>query len=146
MKGDIQPGHIATNDYELLFPTLPPLTPTSIGGLEEELDTVELPDRTKASGGDTRAVETDVAIPAHHHIEIAAMEKWYRECQDPVAPTYKKVGTLVIKSHVTGALPRTIALFGVFITKRATPDLEKGNEGEEVDYTYTLSIDRILPA
>ncbi len=146
MKGDIQSSHIAANNYELLFPTLPRLTPVSIGGLEEELDTVELPDRTKASGGDTRAVETDIAIPAHHHIEIAAMEAWFREGQDPVTPTYKKVGSLVIKSHVTGALPRTFALFGVFVTKRATPDLEKGGDGEEVDYTYTLSIDRVLPA
>lgn len=146
MKGDIQDGHLAVNNYELLVTGLPPITPTSIGGLEEELDTTELPDRTVASGGDTRATETDIAIPAHHHGEIAAMEAWFLEGQDPVTPTYKKVATLLIKSHVTGQVPRSFTMMGVFIKKRATPDLEKNSEGEEVDYTYTLSIDRLLPA
>jgi hypothetical protein len=145
MKGDIQPGHIAVNHYELLVTGLPPLTPVSIGGLEEELDTVDLPDRTKATGGDTQPVETEIMIPAHHHIEIAAMEAWYQECKDPVTPTHKKVATLVLKSHVDGQVPRTFTWLGTMITGRSTPDLEKANEGEMASYTYSISIDELIP-
>lgn len=145
MKGDIQEAHIPVNKFQLLVAGLPPLTPITIGALEEELDVVELPDRTKASGGETRSVETDVAIPAHHHVEIAAMEAWYAECQDPVTPTYKKVATLLQESNVTGQVPRTFTMLGVFITKRMTADLDRNNEGEMLNYTYTLSIDRLLP-
>lgn len=145
MKGDIQEGHIAVNNYQWLVTGLPPLTPVTFGALEEELDTVELPDRTMASGGDTRAIETDVGIPAHHHGEILAMEAWFLECQDPVTPTHKKIATLLIKSHQTGQVARSFTQMGVFIKKRATPDLEKINEGEMAVYVYTISIDRMLP-
>lgn len=144
MKGAIKPDHISTNKYELLILGMPSLTTVEITGLEDELQTTELPDRTRASGGNTGPTEFDVIIPMHHTVERAAMEIWFREGQDPVLPTYKKGGTLIYKS-ISGNSFSSRTLIGVFVTKRADPDLEMEGEGEMASITYTLSVDKILP-
>lgn len=146
MKGSIQSGHIPVNKYQLLFVGVPLLTPTTVSGIEEELQTVDLPDRTKASGGNTGASEMTIAIPAHHSVEIAAMETWWIESQDPVSPLYKKAGSLLMESVAIGGATRTVNLMGVFPTKRKYPDLEMANEGEMAVVEWTLSIDQVLPA
>jgi hypothetical protein len=142
IKGVIEPEHIAVNKYELAVIGLPPLTPTSIGGLEQELETVTLPDRTVASGGNTKALETTIAIPAHHRVEIAAMEKWCIDGEDPVAPDYKKAATLIMK-RISIKDGLAFSLTGVFAKKKKTPDLEMSNEGDMAVIEYTLSIDSI---
>jgi hypothetical protein len=129
IKGTIQPEHIAVNKYELIVIGLPKLTPTSVGGVEEELNAIALPDRTKASGGNTNPTETTIAIPLHHKVEIAAMEKWCVDCQDPVDPKYKKAATLIMK-RISQKDGLAFSWTGVFITKRKLPDLEMTNEGE----------------
>ena len=144
MKGAILPDHIPINKYKLIIPGLPPLTPTEIGGLEDELQTVDLPDRTKATGGNRGTVEFSISIPAHHLIERAAMEIWFQEGQDPVLPTYKKAGTLIITS-LSGSQFASYTLPGLFIMKRATPDLELANEGEMMSIEYTMSSDDVIP-
>jgi hypothetical protein len=144
MKGAIKPDHMATNKYELLVLGLPPLTPTEISGLEDELQTTELPDRTRASGGNRGPSEMEITLPMHHLVEQAAMELWYKESQDPVVPSYKKVATLLHKS-ISGAVLRTYSLIAVFPTKRVLPDLEMSNEGEMAVVKWTLSVDDILP-
>jgi hypothetical protein len=144
IKGTIQPEHIAVNKYELNVIGLPKLTPTTIGAIAEELNAVTLPDRTKASGGNTNAMETTIEIPLHHKVEFAAMEKWYVDCQDPVDPKYKKPATCIIKriSQKDGV---AFAWTGVFITKRELPDLSMEDEGKMAVAKYTLSIDGISP-
>jgi hypothetical protein len=144
MKGVIASDHMSTNNFELLMLGMPSLTVVEASGLEDELQTVELPDRTVASGGNRSATEFDISIPAHHKGEIAACEIWLREAQDPVTPTYKKPGTLIMKS-LSGNTTLTFSLLGVFCKKRVTPDLEMANEGEQANITYTLSVDDILP-
>lgn len=144
MKGAIKNDHIALNKYEFIVLGLPPLTPVTIGGLEEELTTVDLPDKTKASGGTTNTVETEMELPMHHMIEQTAMELWYKQCQDPVSSGYKKDATLIHKS-ISGSTIKTYSLVGIFITGRATPDLEMDNAGEMANVTWSLSIDDILP-
>ncbi len=144
MKGAIKSDHIALNNYELIVLGLPPITPVTIGGLEEELTTVDLPDKTKASGGSKNTSETEVELPMHHAIEQAAMELWFKQCQDPVSSNYKKDATLIHKS-ISGSTIRTYSLIGIFIMARATPDLEMVNDGEMANVTWTLSIDDILP-
>src|SRR5690606_5954974 len=111
---------------------------------EEELDVVDLPDRTRASGGDTRPVEFTVTQPAHHTAEVMAMEIWFREGQDPVLPTYKKPATL-IKRSLSGQTLRAYSLTGVFVSRRATADLEMDNEGEMDTIEWTLNADKVLP-
>lgn len=145
MKGSINPGHIPVNKYRLQIVGLPKLTPVTVSGIEEELQTTDLPDRTKASGGNTGPSEVTIAIPAHHSIEIAAMEQWFADSQDPVAPNYKKNGSLRMQSVALIGADRTINLVGVFPTKRKMPDLEMANEGEMASYEWTLSVDQVLP-
>ena len=52
MKGSIQADHIPVNKYEFLVVGIPGLVFTEISGLEQETESVVLPDRTTASGGD----------------------------------------------------------------------------------------------
>lgn len=144
MKGEILPDHIPVNNYELLVLGLPSLTPTEISGLEDELQTTELPDRTRASGGNRGPGEFTMMLPMHHLVEQAAMEIWFRSAQDPVLPIYKLVGTLIHKS-ISGTTLRTYSLLGMFPTKRVLPDLEKENEGELALVEWTISVDDILP-
>jgi hypothetical protein len=144
MKGDINPDHIPVNKYQLLILGLPVLTCTKVGGLEDELATTELPDKTKASGGQHNPGEFDIEIPEHHTLEQAAMELWFIESSDPVAPTYKKVGTL-ISTSISGNIAVSKSLIGLFPTKRATADREMENEGEMAVVVWTLSFDQIMP-
>ena len=145
MKGSIKPNHIPVNKYQFLVVGLPPLTPTEISGMEETLQAVDLPDRTKASGGNTVPVEFTIMLPAHHKIEQAAMELWFRESQDSVSPTYKKPATLLMNPIGSG-LPLVRQLLGVFPTKRKDPDLDMANDGELAKVEWTLSADQVIPA
>jgi hypothetical protein len=143
IKGAIQPNHIPVNKYRFLVVGLPPLTPTKIDGIEEELEAVDLPDRTRASGGNTKPVEFSLMLPAHHAVEQAAMEAWFKSSQDPVLPGYKKAATLLI-TPINGGAPKPRTLVGVFPTKRKDPDLEMKNEGDMAEVQWTLSADDII--
>jgi len=145
IKGMIQDDHIPVNKYQLIVPGLPDLTLTTVGGIEEELEVAEMPDRSMRPGGTTKAVEFTATQPAHHTSEIAAMEAWFAECQDPVTPTCRKAGTLLMQSG-TGATIRSFSLVNLFPFKRATPDLDMANEGEAALLTWTFKADTILPA
>lgn len=144
MKGKIQANHIPLNKYKLLVIGLPGLTPTSVSGIEEELDVVTLPDRTQASGGNTKPGEFTIKLPMHHLVEQSAMEAWYKESQDPVSPTYKKPGTLIYTSIGDTTL-KSYTLVGLFPSKRKLPDAEMTNEGEMAEVEWTLKYDDILP-
>lgn len=129
MKAVLKPDHIAVNNYELLVLGIPPLTPTEISGIEDELETTDLPDRTVASGGNRGTGDWTMMLPMHHLVEQAAMEAWFLESQDPVSPTYRKVATLIHKS-ISAAVFRTYSVTDLFPYKRTLPDLEMENEGE----------------
>jgi len=144
MKGAILPDHIPVNNFELLVIGLPPLTPTEVSGIEDELVTTDLPDRTKASGGERNPGEFTIMLPMHHTVEQAAMEVWFKEGQHPISPGYKKPGTLIHKSG-SGNVLRTFSLLGAFASKRVLPDLEMVNEGEMATVEWTISYDDILP-
>ena len=143
MRGQIRPDHIALNQYQLIVVGLPPLTIVTISGIEEELEAVELPDRTMASGGHTGTVELTIGIPMHHLVEQAAMEVWWRQAQDPVSPVYKLPATLIHQS-ISGNAFRSFTLLGVFVKGRNLPDLELVNEGEMAVVEWVLNADQIL--
>ena len=145
MKGDIRADHIPVNKYVFAVLGLIDMTVTAVSGLEDELQTTELPDRTRASGGNRGPTEFEITIPAHHLSEQVAMELWFRESQDPVLPTYKKPCTLTLKS-ISGNLIYSISLIGVFPTKRGTPDLEMANEGELAGIVWSMSADDVIVA
>jgi len=144
MKGVIEEGHIPVNNWQLIVLGAPPLTITEQSGIEDELETTELPDRTVASGGNRKATEFDLTMPEHHAVEQAYMELWYRSSQDPVSPDYKKAGTL-IHYDIHGNVKRTWSLTGVFPKKRALSDREMANEGEMATVTWSMSADDIEP-
>ncbi len=144
MKGEIQADHIPVNKFQLKVVGLLDLTAVSISGLEDELATIDLPDRTKASGGNRGASEFTMMIPAHHTVEIAAMEVWFKEGQDPIVPTYKKPCTLIMQS-LSGQKERSYTLIGVFVMKRTLPDLDKADDGEMASIEWGMSVDDIIP-
>lgn len=144
MKGEIKPDHMPVNKYELQVAGLVTLTAVEISGLEDELQTIELPDRTVASGGFRKATEFKIMLPLHHAAEMTGMEVWYREAQDPITPTYKKPCTLIHKS-LSGSKSRSYTLLGVFPKKRTLPDLEKKNEGEMALVEWMMSVDDVIP-
>lgn len=143
-KGTIKDDPILVNKYRLKVLGMPDFTFTKISGIEEELETVTLPDRTVVSGGHTKATEFDAELPLHHSVEVAAMELWLRGCKDPVDPGYKKAATLVQESS-SGKILRTYALEGVFPKKRGTSDLEMENEGDMAVLALSFSVDSIDP-
>lgn len=144
MKGEIQADHIPVNKYTIQVLGLIPLTAVNVSGIEDELQTTELPDRTMASGGNRGPTEFELTMPMHHTLEQAAMEVWFRESQDPVLPTYKKPVTL-IHTSISGKGGRNFTLLGVFPKKRTLPDLEKANEGEMANVVWTMSADDVVP-
>ncbi len=144
IKGVLQADHIAVNNYQLLVLGLPALLPVEISGLEDELETTVLPDRTRATGGGRGPSEFTIMLPEHHRVEQAAMEVWFRESQDPVLPTYKKPASLIAKSISNNTIV-TRTLVGCFPTKRTTPDRELENEGEMANVEWTISVDDIVP-
>lgn len=144
MKGTIQPDHIPVNKYDLLILGMPNIRFTEVSGIEEELEIVDLPDRTKAPGGHTKPVEFTANAMMHHTVEQAAMELWFQESQDPVSPTYKKVATLIHKS-LTGRTLKTYTLTGLFPSKRGLPDLAMENEGDAAQVVWTFSANDVLP-
>lgn len=144
MKGVLAPDHIPKNKYQLMIRGLPPITFTAISGLEEELETVDLPDRTAASGGHTKYIEFTARMPTHHAAERQALENWFVECQDPVPQSYKKTATL-LKQSISSLAQASYLMQGLFVCKRVTQDLEMENEGELDEIEWTFKCDVITP-
>lgn len=144
LKGAIKPDHIPVNKYVMSVVALLPLTFTEISGIEEETDVIDLPDRTRASGGNSQPFEFTVMQPMHHTAEVAAMEVWFQEGKDPVTPTFKKPVTLRYISG-TGAIERQYAILGAWVSKRKLPDLSMENEGEMAQIEWTFQADSLLP-
>jgi hypothetical protein len=144
LKATLQPDHIPVNKYTLLIVGLPPITFTEVSGIEHEIDAVDLPDRTRASGGNTQPSEFTVKVPIHHAVQLAAMEIWFQENQDPITPTAKKIATLIMTSG-TGFISKSWSMTGLWPSKRKLPDLAMENEGEMAVAEYTMNADTVLP-
>ena len=140
MKGTVQSNHIPVNNYELQVQGLPAILFTTISGLEQETEAVDLPDRTKASGGNVKQFEIAATSFEHHIAETAALEAWRQEGKDPVSPNYKKTATL-IKRGIEGTVDSTRVLTGIWIMKRKDADLDLANEGEPAMIEWTFSVD-----
>jgi len=144
LKNVIKPDHAAMNQYELAILGLPKIVFTKVSGLEDETDGVDLPDRTHASGGQSKPFEITAEMPTHHDAEMAALELWLQEGRDPVTPTYKKSGVMIYKK-ISGEIAKTYSLLGMWCKKQKTPEVEMANEGEQAFTEWTFSIDEKLP-
>lgn len=145
MKGAIQEGHIPVNNFVLLVLGMVPFTLTKLSGIEKELEVVDLPDRTKASGGQTKAGTFTMMLPLHHTLEVAAMQKWFKDSQDPVQPGYRKTATLTMSPVVLNEVGKSYTILGLFPVKEKLPDLEMKNEGEMAEVEYTMAWTDIDP-
>jgi hypothetical protein len=144
IKQVLQADHIPVNKYTLIIAGMPNITFTKVAGLEYGIDIVDLPDRTRASGGNAQATEFTAEQPLHHTPEVSAMEAWFEENQDPISSTAKKAGTLVMTSG-TGANLKTYSLTGVWPSKRKTPDLDFENAGDMAILEWSFQVDSIFP-
>ena len=143
LKFVIQPDPVLINNFRLDIVGLPSITFTAVGALEQETDKVELPDRTTTSGGRDKPGEAEISVPAHHAVEIAAMNAWRQEAKDPISPLFKKVGTLTAwGGALTTQLVKTI--MGAWLSKDGTPDFEMTDDGEMAVIKYTLCWDQLL--
>ena len=143
-KGSVKPNHAPVNNFELIIVGLPAILFTEVGGLEQETESADMPDRTQVSGGNRKGTEFTAKMFEHHTVERAAMDLWFEEGVDPVTPTYKKVGTL-IKRGIEGNVVSTQTLTGLWVKKRMTSDLDLANEGEPAMVEYTFWADDVLP-
>lgn len=147
IKQVLKENRVPVNRYQLIITpfSVPDVTLVSIGGLEEELDAAELPDRTVRSGGRSKPVEFDIAQPSHHDLEVAAMEAWYAMCKLAL-PGYIRQGLLILFDE-SGLVPRRKrTLPNIWLKKRAEPDLEMDSEGDMHTITWTCQADQILVA
>lgn len=142
-RGEIQPDQVNLNNFQLMVIGLPPITFTSVGDLEQELKTMILPDGQAASAGISDPFEFDAEMPMHHVVELAAMEIWWIECNDPVMPTAYKPGTMIYKS-ASGNLQLILMLERLFLKKRKYPAGESRSE-DMAKVTWTISCDNMLP-
>jgi hypothetical protein len=146
MKSVLQPEHVARNRYEMIVLGMPSFTFTKLTGIEQALDVVDLPDRTKASGGRAQAGTMGAAIPAHHTLEYAAMLAWIEDAKAPVGENYKKTATIILKPIGNSvAKTRTITVLGVWPSKKAISDQEMDNDGEMTELEVDLNFDDMLP-
>ena len=145
LKGKLAADHIALNKFELLVVGLVPITFIKVSGLDCELETTDLPDRTRASGGNTLPLEFTAEQPMHHTTELAAMDAWFELCKDPVNPAYKLAATMNYKS-ISGQVTKSYALTGLFPKKRSTPEVDMENKGDAARVVWTFSADDVSPA
>lgn len=142
-KYTLKPNPILTTNYRLQIVGLPDIPFVTVGGLEQEIPKVELPDKTTASSGRTNPGEIEVAVPAHEILAIVAMDLWFQEGQDPISPAYKKVGNLTNDSgNALSVYTKTIV--GAWVSKEGTPDLAMGEDGDMSVIKYTIQYDGLL--
>jgi hypothetical protein len=143
MKGYIKENHIPLNKFELLVLGLPKLTLVSTDDIDEELEVVDMPDRTSRSGGQTKSVSFTGKIPMHHDVEVAALELWYKQGQDPVQAGYLKAGSMVW--YRNDGTPRTFELLNIFVCGRTIPGGDMSNAGEAAMLTFKFRADEVTP-
>lgn len=142
MKGVLREDHIPSNKFTLSVPLVAggQFTPISVTGFDRKVGVVDLPDRTKATDGVSKAINFEMTLPAHHSDEIAAMELWFRESQDPVSPLYKKPGVFTQES-LTGRIVRKWELIGLWTSGPKNDDSKLADEGTMVTITYQMHCD-----
>jgi len=143
MKGDIRDDHIPVNKFSLMVVGMPALTVTELSGIEIELQTTTLPDRTVRSGGNTLPVEFTAKMVLHHLEQSVAMNLWFEQAKSSL-PGYLRTATLIAFS-ASGSILRSWAITNMFPSKDAVPDFDMNNEGEYAGDTWTFKADDVLP-
>ncbi len=145
LQGSILTDHVPVNSFRITITGVGASGQTfffsDLSGIETEVEAIDLPDRTKASGGQTLPSEFTGKTPLHHAVERAALNTWFKEGQDPVKSTYKKTATLIHKT-ISGSKQGKYTIRGLWITKRKLPDLDTTNAGDIALIEWTFSLDK----
>jgi hypothetical protein len=137
LKRMVHADHMPVNNYQMLVNGIIPIVFVTVEGLDEELETVDLPDRTARSGGNTKALSFTAKQMMHHTEEVNALERWYKDSQHPVKPDYLKNATLIFKS-LTDLHSKSYALIECFPHKRVIPNADMNDEGKAAEITWTF--------
>jgi hypothetical protein len=143
LRGKVNANHVPVNNFELAVSgETQTFWFTEISGIEFEIQAVDLPDRTKASGGNPLPQEFTAKMLMHHDAERKVLNEWLEAAIEPVTATYKKTATLTHKT-IAGANNAKYTITGLWIMKRKLPDLDRANEGEAAVIEWTFSADLI---
>jgi len=146
MKQLIGKDHIPANKFTLgLSPTIgiPLIEFTEVSGLESEIETAELPDKTAVSGGRTTSGEFTAKVMMHNLKEVSALIRWWKDSQDPVRPDYKRQGILTYRSltnrifipfWIQGMFPKTITLPDATLEEVTPQQLEVTFVFDEIEF------------
>lgn len=140
LKGLVADDHIPLNKYKFKPTGLIDILFTKVSGLEKILEMVDLPDRTRRSGGNTKPGTFTAMTPMHHTAENNILEFWFKLNQDPIQPSNSIPATMEYFSG-TGDIVRTVALVGVKIEIMKMPDVDMENEGELAQIEWTFAFD-----
>jgi hypothetical protein len=114
-----------------------------VSGIEQELETVELPDKTVVTSGRLGVTEFTIKMPAHESTAMAAMDAWWKLCYGTNTTLgYKKDATLTLLDTY-GDSKSTWAISGLFPTKRSLPELNAASEGEMAMAEWTFKADDV---
>lgn len=144
IKGVIAPDELAVSKGKLLVAGFIPILFTEIKGLKAELETADLPDQTRVSGGRTKCGDFTVKLPAHHFAEVRLLEEWHKKSQDPVDPDYKKSATLIFFAKSDRKF-KAWNVKGVFVSGETLPDMDLANQGDAAMVEFTMAFDDIKP-
>jgi len=142
-KGSLSVGYIPVNKFTLSVADVADLKVVEVSGIEQELETVELPDKTVVTSGRLGVTEFTIKIPAHETTAMGAMDVWWKMCYGVNATSgYKKLATLLLLDTF-GATKSSWSITGMFPTKRALPELNAASEGEMAMAEWTFKADDI---
>ena len=88
MKAVFNPDAVTVNRFTLDIPGLKPILFDTVSTTELDIDTADMPDRTRISGGRTAPGEFTATILAGEGQGNLDLERWFEEAIDPIAPGY----------------------------------------------------------
>ena len=142
LKNVIAADELGVNKFKFLVNGIIPIFFLEVKGLETEVESATLPDQTTVSGGRKKISTFTGKVPAHHLVEVRALEEWQKQSVDPVDPGYKKSGTLIFQSK-TGLKLKAWNIKGCWCSKEKLPDADLKDEGNEAEVEFTFMADDI---
>lgn len=143
LKGKILENHIPLNTFELAVTGMPQLTLTKSDNIEESVAVIELPDRTRASGGQSSSVSFSGEVPMHHQVQVGALDLWFNQSKSPIDRGYRKSGSIMF--FALNGTPRIYELLNLWVSKRTIPGGDMANDGEMAVVTYQFEADEVVP-
>lgn len=145
MKGQVKAGAPKSNKFRLTFvdpngiPS-PPIYITRIGEESREVVLADMPDFTRQSTGQVKAIDTEIDVVGNDDVAIAYLEG--RLLATESGAVGHKTAALVALLDEGENVRRTHEWSGVIVKGRKRPELSVGpSDGTAVVYTYMLSLD-----